>query len=249
MEILLLKVASKFFEAKFSEQWNSESPFLVEDEESSQDAESISIAKDAGECKYYVKLDDKYEIELLLGFIDPANYFRFDWSNIDMMLRIGDFYEIEKITDAGFEFLESNYQDFPLKALYHAENNGLNDVYRKSSTYVIDNFYKYRECQEFEMLSERTKRKLFETRLNLIEYFFRDFNWGSCRACSNFKVGRISGSIIEGYQKLSASSTCDGSCSIGTNRSIGQSLQGILGSDAPTIDSLKKHKAFRIELD
>lgn len=82
------------------------------------------------------------------------------WSNVETMLQLGNFYAIGTIMDASNEFLENN-QHCPLTAIYIAGKHGSHRLYKKSSIYVIDNFYEYKKPPRFRNVEQAYKEKAF----------------------------------------------------------------------------------------
>ncbi|RUP51409.1 hypothetical protein BC936DRAFT_148337 [Jimgerdemannia flammicorona] len=167
----VLRLASAYFNTRFSPTWSSESRRLLIEKDKNEDSELTSIAMDLKYCKHHAFIDNEEEddIALLIAFIYPIEHIVITWDNVNDILRLADKYLINKALQTAADFLMSSYSEKPLTSLRLAETYNFPKIFKQSSTHIIDNVCAYKEHPEFGYLSDRTRRKLFQARLELSE--------------------------------------------------------------------------------
>ncbi|RUS30835.1 hypothetical protein BC938DRAFT_478901 [Jimgerdemannia flammicorona] len=240
---VVLRLSSKFFASKFTHEWKSSSmfPFYV-----------------------YVNNEEPENIETLLSLIYPGKHLSISWTNVEVILRLRDSYDVEVLRQAAEEFLEEKYYMRPLKSLLLAEKYRFSNVFNMSSTYIIDDIYTYRKLTDFDRISDRTQRKLFQARLDFIKDMttvtYDDLP--GCEQCFNYRDSKLdamilqlrdpSSSIVKILEKIAAFSeknAVHATCMKTVRKHMAQFLKTHFGSETPSLTSLQTTKSLWIELD
>ncbi|RUP51413.1 hypothetical protein BC936DRAFT_148341 [Jimgerdemannia flammicorona] len=267
----VLRLASSYFNARLSATWSSESRQLLIKEDESEDSEQFSIAKDFQECQHHIFLDDEEdddEIALLVTLIYPVERILISWDNVIIILRLADKYLVAKARQTAVDFLMANYSEEPITSLRLAETYNFPEIFKKSSTHIINNVCAYKQHPGFDDLSDRTRRKLFQARLELSECMPTSFPFlvpanyrsSSCRECnyseevlkalvqalrdptSDFLIGLRD--ILKSGNNLRHSV-----CMMKLRGILEQFVADRFGAACPTLATLESMKGFSIELD